>query len=36
VYYEAMMSMTTAVVFKFMPAFNWPSAWAIIVSRQYR
>jgi len=35
VYYEATMSMSTTAVFRFMPAFTWPSSWPIDVSRQY-
>jgi len=35
VYYDATISMSTASVLKFMSAFTWPSAWTIVVSRQY-
>jgi len=33
--YKAMTSMSTAAVFKFAPAFTWPSAWPVVVSWQY-
>jgi len=29
-YYEAMMSMSIAAMFKFTPAFTWPSAWPVV------
>ena len=29
--YEAMMSVSTAAVFKFIPTFTRPSAWPIVV-----
>jgi len=35
VYYEAAMSMSTAAVFKFTPAFTWPSAWPVVVPTHY-
>jgi len=35
VYYEATISISTPTVFKFTRAFTWPSAWPIVVSRQY-
>jgi len=35
VYYEAMMSMLTAPVLQLSSVFTWPSAWPIVVSRQY-
>jgi len=35
VYYEVTLSVLTVAVFKCPPAFTWPSAWPIVISRQW-